>query len=213
MNILFLQCLVCGPGISLRAALPEAQALAEHLLNSAEKFDDSVCRVLAHEALGFTSFAQGKFAAAHAELERSIGLCEDNKAAAYFDLSAQDPRVHVRSYDAMALWFLGYPDQALRLCAEARNYGDASRHPFSEAMARTISFGCISSAVEAEDRREPGEQRNCTLRRARVCSLSRDGFDVARVGGGSARRIRKRYCRNSGRSGTRTGHGRVVVYF
>ena len=124
----------------LRAALPEAQALAEHLLNSAEKIDDSVCRVLAHEALGFTSFAQGRFAAAHAELERGIGLCEDDKAAAYFDLSAQDPRVHVRSYDAMALWFLGYPDQALRLCAEARNYGDASRHPFSEAMARTISL-------------------------------------------------------------------------
>jgi class 3 adenylate cyclase/predicted ATPase len=124
----------------LRAALPEAQALAEHLLKSAEKIDDSVCRVLAHEALGFTSFAQGRFAAAHAELERGIGLCEDDKAAAYFDLSAQDPRVHVRSYDALALWFLGYPDQALRLCAEARNYGDASRHPFSEAMARTISL-------------------------------------------------------------------------
>ena len=124
----------------LRAALPEAQALAEYLLNSAESIDDSVCRVLAHEALGFTSFARGKFAAAHAELERGIGLCEDGKATAYFDLSAQDPRVHVRSYDALALWFLGYPDQALRLCAEARRYADDSRHPFSEAMARTISL-------------------------------------------------------------------------
>ena len=124
----------------LRAALPEAQALAEYLLNSAEKIDDAVCRVLAHEALGFTSFAQGRFAAAHAELERGIGLCEDDKAAAYLDLSAQDPRVHVRSYDALALWFLGYPDQSLRLCAEARRYADASRHPFSEAMARTISL-------------------------------------------------------------------------
>ncbi len=124
----------------LRAALPEAQALAEYLLNSAERIDDSVCRVLAHEALGFTSFAQGKFATAHTELERGIGLCEDGKAAAYFDLSAQDPRVHVRSYDAMTLWFLGYPDRALRLCAEAHRYSDVSRHPFSEAMARTISL-------------------------------------------------------------------------
>jgi class 3 adenylate cyclase/predicted ATPase len=124
----------------LRAALPEAQALAEHLLISAESIDDSVCRVLAHEALGFTSFAQGKFVAAHTELERSIRLCEDGKATAYFDLSAQDPRVHVRSYDALALWFLGYPDQALRLCVEARRYADDSRQPFSEAMARTISL-------------------------------------------------------------------------
>ena len=124
----------------VRAAMGESQALAEHLLNAAETVDDLVYKVLAHEALGFTLFAQGKFATAHTELERSISLCKDSKAAAYLDLSAQDPRVHVRSYDAMVLSFLGYPDRALRLCAEARRYADASRHPFSEAMARTISL-------------------------------------------------------------------------
>jgi predicted ATPase len=67
-------------------------------------------------------------------------MCDDSKAAAYLDLSAQDPRVHVRLYDGMALWFLGYPDQALRICAEARRYADISQHPFTEAMARTISL-------------------------------------------------------------------------
>jgi class 3 adenylate cyclase/predicted ATPase len=124
----------------LRAALGEAQALAENLVNTAENADDPVFKVLAYEALGFTSFARGNFPAAHAALERSISMCEDNKAAAYLDLSAQDPRVHVRLYDGMALWLLGYPDQALRTCAEARRYADNSRHPFSEAMARTISL-------------------------------------------------------------------------
>jgi predicted ATPase/class 3 adenylate cyclase len=124
----------------LRAALDEAQALAEHLVNTAENADDSVFKVLAHEALGFTLFARGKFAPAHAALKRSISMCEDSKAAAYLDLSAQDPRVHVRLYDGMALWLLGYPDQALRICAEGRRYADASQHPFSEAMARTISL-------------------------------------------------------------------------
>ena len=99
----------------LRAALHEAQVLAEYLMHTAEKVDGSVCKVIACEALGFTLFAQGKFVAAHTELKRSISLCEDSKAAAYLDLSAQDPRVHVRSYDAMTLWLLGFPDQALRL--------------------------------------------------------------------------------------------------
>ena len=122
------------------AALGEAQALAEHLLNIAENVENSVYKVLAHEALGFTLFANGKFAAAHTELERCISLSEDSKATAYLELSAQDPRVHVRSYDGMALWFLGYPDQALRTCAEARRLADASQHPFSEAMARTINL-------------------------------------------------------------------------
>src|SRR6266481_4114261 len=124
----------------VRTALGEAQALAEHLVNIAENLDDAVCKVLGHEALGFTLFAHGKFAAAHAELERSIGLCEDSKAAAYLDLSAQDPRVHARLYDGMVLWLLGYPDRALRICVEARRYADRSRHPFSEAMARTLTL-------------------------------------------------------------------------
>src|SRR6266568_4725870 len=124
----------------VRAALGEAQVLADQLVNTAENVDDLVYKVLAHEALGFTLFARGKFAAAHAALERSISMCEDSKAAAYLDLSAQDPRVHVRLYDGMVLWLLGYPDQALRICAEARRYADRSQHPFSEAMARTISL-------------------------------------------------------------------------
>ena len=109
-------------------------------MKTAENVDDLVYKVLAHEALGFTLFAQGKFAAAHAALERSISMCEDSKAAAYLDLSAQDPRVHVRLYDGLVLWLLGYPDQALRICGEARRYADISEHPFSEAMARTISL-------------------------------------------------------------------------
>jgi class 3 adenylate cyclase/tetratricopeptide (TPR) repeat protein len=124
----------------LRATLREAQALAEHLLNAAKNADDPVYKVLAHEALGFTLFGRGEFAAAHMELERSISFCEDNRSAAYLDLSAQDPQVHVRLYNGLALCFLGFPDQALRLCADARRYAVVSQHPFSEAMAQTISL-------------------------------------------------------------------------
>src|SRR6184192_170080 len=131
----------------VRPALGEAQALAEHLVNTAE--NDPVYKVLAHEALGFTLFARGNFAAAHAALERSINMCEDSKAASYLDLSAQDPRVHVRLYDGMVLWLLGYPDQALRICAEARRYADTSQHPFSEAMARSISLRVLQLRGEA----------------------------------------------------------------
>lgn len=124
----------------VRPALGEAKTLAEHLLNTAEIVQDPVYRVLAHEALGFTLFANGKITAAHAHLERSINMCEDNKVEAYLELSAQDPRIHARLYDGMVLWLLGYPDQALRICSEARHYADSSQHPFSGAIARTISL-------------------------------------------------------------------------
>jgi class 3 adenylate cyclase/tetratricopeptide (TPR) repeat protein len=124
----------------LHATFGEAQILAEHLRNTADNLNDSVYKVFAHEALGFTLFARGNFAAAHAELERGISFCDDSKTTAYLDLFAQDPRVHVRSYDGMALWMLGYPDRALQICADAHRYADASKHPFSEAIARTISL-------------------------------------------------------------------------
>jgi class 3 adenylate cyclase/predicted ATPase len=124
----------------VHASLGEAQILAEHLLKSAERGGNSAYSALAHEAAGFTLFAEGNFAAAHAELERSISLCEDCKTPVYLELSAQDPRVHARSYDGMTLWVLGYPDRALQLCAEARRYADASQYPFSQAIARTIGL-------------------------------------------------------------------------
>jgi tetratricopeptide (TPR) repeat protein len=124
----------------VRASLGEAQALAEQLIHTAENVENSAYKVLAHEALGFTSFAQGRFAAAHEELEHSINRYADSETAVYLDLSAQDPRVHARLYDGIVLWFLGHPDQALRICAKARVYADASQYPFSEAMARSISL-------------------------------------------------------------------------
>jgi len=40
----------------------------------------------------------------------------------------------------MALCLLGYPDQALQNCADARLLADASQHPFSQAMARVVSL-------------------------------------------------------------------------
>jgi len=124
----------------VRTELGEAQAIADLLLESAMRACDPVLQVLAHEALGFTLFAHGGLLAAHAHLEQSIALCEDDKEAAYLQLSAQDPRVHVRLYDGMTLWLLGYPDRGLALCEEARRYADRSRHPFTQAMARTIGL-------------------------------------------------------------------------
>ena len=134
----------------LRPSLGEARGLAEYLRKTADGVGNQVYLVLAHEALGFSLFAQGDFAAAHAELERSISLWNPNNAAAYLDLSAQDPRVHVQSYDAMVLWCLGFPDQALRLCAEARRNADRSQLPFSKAIARTISLRVHQLRGEAD---------------------------------------------------------------
>jgi len=124
----------------VRPSFSEAKLLAEHLLHAADASGDAAYKVLGHEALGFTLLAQGHFRPARTELERSMALCGEADPARYVEISGQDPRVHARLYYGMALWFLGFPDQALRACAEARVYAEASRRPFTEAMARTISL-------------------------------------------------------------------------
>jgi class 3 adenylate cyclase/predicted ATPase len=121
----------------VHAAQAEAHALSEQLLDAVRNSDDPMHRILAQEAIGFTLFADGKFVPAHAELERGLRLCDDSKVAGSVDPSAQDPRVHIRCYDGMALWFLGHPDRALQIGVEAQRI---SQHPYSEAMARTITL-------------------------------------------------------------------------
>ena len=73
-------------------------------------------------------------------------MWEDSKAAA--SLSCQGKtREFMSGYTTHGAVVLGHPDQALRICAEARLYADVSRHPFTEAMARTIACGYISFAA------------------------------------------------------------------
>ncbi len=124
----------------VRPLLGEAEELAGRLMSFATSMASPVYEVLGRQALGFTFFAQGRFENANTELERSIRLCDDEQASAYLALSGQDPRVHARLYRAMVVWFLGFPDQALALCAEALHRAELFEDPFSEAMAQSITL-------------------------------------------------------------------------
>jgi DNA-binding response OmpR family regulator/class 3 adenylate cyclase/tetratricopeptide (TPR) repeat protein len=124
----------------VRALLGESQAYADRLMIIAGSTADPVYEVLGRQALGFVLFARGRFEIASTELERSIRLCDDRYAPKCLSLSGQDPRVHGRLYRALTLWFLGFIDQALVLCAEALRLAQLCQDPFSEAMARTITL-------------------------------------------------------------------------
>lgn len=124
----------------VRTSFEEAHHYAQQLLSTADRMNDSVYQVLAYQAQGFTMFAKGRFTKAHDALRHSIALCDDSATNTYINLSAQDPRVHVRLYDGLTLWFLGYPDQALQICLDAQRYADKLEHPFSQAMASSITL-------------------------------------------------------------------------
>jgi predicted ATPase len=120
----------------LRAEMPTARELAEHLLTLAQRVQDAGLLLVAHEVLGETVLWLGEFALARQHAEQTMALYDRQQHRALaFLYGGYDPGVHGCSFLAHALWYLGYPDQALRMSQEALTLGQGSAHPHSLVFA------------------------------------------------------------------------------
>jgi predicted ATPase len=139
-----------------RAAYP----LAEEFLSLAEQTQDLTLLIEAYMALGGASFYLGEVAAAHAHLERSLSLYACQPPRAHVFPSGQDLGVLSLTYDAMALWMLGYPDQALERSRQALNLAEDVAQPWSLAMA--MGYAAFVHALR-RDRQAALEQTGATI--------------------------------------------------
>jgi TOMM system kinase/cyclase fusion protein len=122
-----------------RAQLHTARELGDTLLRLAQHAHEPALSVVAHYALGLTSFWLGAFPAARTHLEAGIArYTPDQRRAAAFRIG-QDPGVACRIYAAATLWALGYPAQALARVHEALALAHELSHPFSLAFARCFA--------------------------------------------------------------------------
>jgi class 3 adenylate cyclase/predicted ATPase len=119
--------------------LQTARELAEQLLTLAQHLQDSALLLEAHHALGATLFWRGDVAPARAHVEQGVALYTPLQHRSLAFLYGEDPGVVCRSYAARALWFLGYPDQALKQSHEALASARELAHPFSLAYALTCA--------------------------------------------------------------------------
>ncbi|MGH8064174.1 MAG: AAA family ATPase [Candidatus Entotheonellia bacterium] len=120
----------------LRAEMPTARELAEHLLTLAQRVQDAALLLVAHEVLGETLLWLGEFALAREHAEQAMALYDRQQHRALaFLYGGYDPGVHCCSFLAHALWYLGYPDQALRKIQEALILAQESAHPHSRVFA------------------------------------------------------------------------------
>jgi predicted ATPase len=96
-----------------RSQLHTTRELGDTLLRLAQRAEDRALAVLAHYALGVTSFWLGALPAARMHLTEGIARdTPDQRRTPAFRLGA-DPGVACRSYAAATLWSLRYPEQAL----------------------------------------------------------------------------------------------------
>jgi predicted ATPase len=109
--------------------------LAAQLLRLAHRQQTPTLFLLAHTAVGIASVFLGEPVVAREHLEQGIALYDPQKHNARVSGVAQDPGVACLSYAAWALWFLGYPDQALRKAQEALTLAQELDHPYSVAFA------------------------------------------------------------------------------
>jgi predicted ATPase len=151
-----------------RAQLHTARELGETLLRLAQRAHDPALSVVAHYALGLTSFWLGAFPAARMHLEEGIArYTPDQRRAPAFRMG-QDPGVACRIYAAATLWSLGYSEQALVRVDEALALAHELSHPFSLAFAR-----CFAAFVSQFRRDVPAVHAHAE---ATVALSSEQGF-------------------------------------
>jgi len=123
----------------VRGKLRTAHEVAEQLMRLAQSVQNPALLVEAHYALGVTLFWLGELASARGYLEQSIALYDPQKHRPHAFLYGQDPGVICLSRVAWVLWFLGYPDQALKRIHEALTLAQKLSHPFSIAYYLTYA--------------------------------------------------------------------------
>jgi class 3 adenylate cyclase/predicted ATPase len=116
--------------------LRTAREQAGRILGLAHELDEPGPLIEAHHlawsALTFT----GDFGAARRHAETGIALYDrerDHRLAHAY--SGHDPGVCCRSFGSLALWQLGYPDQALSICRDGERLAREVAHPFSVTIA------------------------------------------------------------------------------
>jgi predicted ATPase len=117
------------------ANLGKSRELAEQLLALAQHAQDVAQLLQAHMALAITSFSLGELAATREHTEQGVTLYDPSRHGSHTHLYGQDPKVVCLAFGAVALWLLGYPDQAAARSHRAVALGGQLGHPTTYALA------------------------------------------------------------------------------
>jgi class 3 adenylate cyclase/predicted ATPase len=141
----------------MRAELHRATELAEQLLSLAQSQQDQAFLPAAHLALGVVLYWRGDFPQARDHLEQAIARYDPKRHQAYISVFGFDTGVAGFSYASWVLWYLGYPDQALRQSQEALSLAQELSHPVSLGLALAFTGGLHHVRGEPQATRERAE--------------------------------------------------------
>ncbi|KPJ49549.1 MAG: hypothetical protein AMJ38_03185, partial [Dehalococcoidia bacterium DG_22] len=131
-----------------RGELQTAHDLGEQLLTVAQNVGDSIPLSRAYMMLGETSYWLSEFAQVRKHCEKGLACYDPLEHRSHMFLYGNDTGIGCRILEALALWHLGYPDQALERMHEVLALAQELSHPF------TLVFALYFAAVLHQLRRE-----------------------------------------------------------
>jgi predicted ATPase len=119
----------------VRSELARALQLAEELQALAQQHGDPALALQAHQALAMTSFCRGEPAVTLRHMEQATALYDLERHRTNSTVFGQDPGVACKAFGAVALWLLGYPDEARRQSEAALELSHRLEQPSSQTLA------------------------------------------------------------------------------
>ena len=120
---------------SLRAELQTARELAEQLLSLAQRIQDPALLLEAYHAAGRHLILYRRVGRCPTRWSRGLPSTIPNSTAPMPFSMRMTPGCAASPMHALALWLLGYPDQALKRMHEALHLAQELSHPVSLALA------------------------------------------------------------------------------
>jgi predicted ATPase len=131
-----------------RGDLQMARTVAEQLDKLARRSQEPEHRIEAHFALGLVSFCLGDLVACRTHTDRGLALDVFSPQHTPVAVAHGNRRASCLNYAALALWGLGYPDQALHQSQEAVTL--AQQPPVPSNLAFTLHFAACLRQLRRE---------------------------------------------------------------
>ena len=125
----------------VRSELATARQMAGELYALAEQRQDPALKLQSHQAFAVTTLCLGEPAAAREHMECGAELYDPRQHPALTFQFGQDPGVACLAFGAVALWLLGFPEQALARSDQAVRLSHEQSQPSTQALA--LHFAAI----------------------------------------------------------------------
>jgi len=130
--------------------LKKAQKLATELSDTADSLDEDDLRLQAHHASWTTFIFLGEPKNAREHQREGLRIYDPEKHKHHaFSYGGHDPGVCGKGQGSLALWMLGYPDQAVRSADEAISIAETLKHVPS--LAHALMAKCAFCDVPRRD--------------------------------------------------------------